>query len=129
VTLTDTQLLQLAQHGAKARIEELRQEIASLQALISGNGTRSSINAARPTPPTVRRRRISAAGRARIAAAQKARWAKIKGTATSANETTPSGRAKGARKRRRGMSASQRAAVSRRMKAYWAKRRGARARK
>jgi hypothetical protein len=130
VSLTDAQVLALAQEGAKKRVEELRQEIARLEVLIHGNGARS----VRTTPAGAgsrivrRRRRLSADARARIAAAQKARWARIKGgragvsTAKASATTTR-------RRRRRGMSAAQRAAVSRRMKAYWAKRRRAKSKK
>jgi hypothetical protein len=55
---------------------------------------------------------MSAAGRAAIRAAQKARWAKIKGTTASA---------KPAKKARRKMSAAGRAAMSAAAKARWAK--------
>jgi len=123
-TLTDVQLLELAQQGAKKRIVELREEIATLEALVSGNGFRSL----RQTQSPVRhRRRLSADARARIAAAQRARWAKIKRGGPGAGKAT-SAAAAGPRKRRR-MSATQRAAVSRRMKAYWAKRRATHAKK
>jgi hypothetical protein len=53
--------------------------------------------------------KMSAAGRAAIRAAQKARWAKIKGTA------------KPAKKAKRKMSAAGRAAISAAAKARWAK--------
>ena len=123
MTLTDAQLLELAQQGAKKRIVELRQEIATLEALVSGNGFRSL----RHTQSPVRhRRRLSADARARIAAAQRARWAKIKRGGSGAAKAASA--AAGQRRRRR-MSATQRAAVSRRMKAYWAKRRATHAKK
>ena len=52
--------------GAAARIAALEEEIAGIRLLV-------------PVPPAVRiRRGISAAGRARIAAAQRRRWAKVK---------------------------------------------------
>jgi len=60
---------------------------------------------------------ISAAGIARIKAAQKARWAKIKGAATA----TPSTTAKPAPQKKFTMSASAKAAISKAAKARWAK--------
>jgi hypothetical protein len=59
-------------------IHEIDAEIKRLQeakALIDGSPTRKT--AAKSSPKPVRRK-MSAAGRARIAAAQKARWAKAK---------------------------------------------------
>jgi hypothetical protein len=64
-----------------------------------------------PTPVQAKngKRRMSATAKANIRAAQKARWAKIKGTA------------KPAKKPKRKMSAAGRAAVSAAAKARWAK--------
>jgi hypothetical protein len=79
----------LSQRGERAResiiramdtneiIEAIDAEIQRLQAakaLLGGNPT--SKPAAKPSPKKPGRRKISAAGRARIVAAQKARWAK-----------------------------------------------------
>jgi hypothetical protein len=57
-----------------------------------------------------KKRKMSAAGRAKIAAAQKARWAKAKGR-----------KAKQAQPKRRKMSAAGRARISAAAKARWAK--------
>jgi hypothetical protein len=60
-------------------IEAIDTEIQRLQAakaLLDGSPT--SKPAAKPSPKKPGRRRMSAAGRARIVAAQKARWAKVK---------------------------------------------------
>jgi hypothetical protein len=59
-------------------------------------------------------RRISAAGRARIAAAQKARWAKIKGRASAPAKVVPI-RAK------RTMSAAARRKIAAAQRARWAR--------
>ena len=59
-----------------------------------------------------RRGKMSAAGRARIAAAQKARWAKVKGRKSVA---------KPVKKARRKMSAAARARISALAKARWKK--------
>ena len=69
--------------------------------------------------PAAKKSAMSAAGKAKIAAAQKARWAKIKGrkaAAAPAPKLTP---AKGK------MSAAAKAALSIKMKALWAKRKAA----
>jgi hypothetical protein len=80
----------LSQRGERAResiiramdtneiIEAIDAEIQRLQAakaLLGGSPTRKP--AAKPSPKSGRRK-MSAAGRARIVAAQKARWAKVK---------------------------------------------------
>jgi hypothetical protein len=58
----------------------------------------------------IKKRKMSAAGRAKIAAAQKARWAKAKGQ-----------KAKQSEPKRRKMSAAGRARISAAAKARWAK--------
>jgi hypothetical protein len=64
------------------------------------------------------RKAMSPAGRARIVAAQKARWAKIKGVATSAVATVKASAKKG------GISAAGRARIVAAQKARWAKIKG-----
>jgi hypothetical protein len=59
-----------------------------------------------------KRRKMSAAGRRKIAAAQKARWAKVKGRKSAA---------KPVKKARRKMSAAGRAKIAAAAKARWAK--------
>jgi len=79
VALSKEQLHDLARLGAKARLEELRAEIAALEALV---GTSRAGRRARRTVVADRigrkRPTISPEGRARIAAAQKKRWAAVK---------------------------------------------------
>jgi hypothetical protein len=119
-SFSSEQLHQLARHGAVARLEEIRTEIASIDQLIRGGETAAADGPRnRPGRPGRRKRRtLSAAGRAAIAAAQKARWAKIKhtGRKRDAPDGTP---------KRKSMSASARKAISARMRTYWAKRRKA----
>jgi len=96
-TLTAAQIRRYA--DIKEQIENLEVELAA----IAGNAT--------PTVEVVRKRRgMSAAGRARIAAAQRARWAKLKGTN---HEEAP--------KRRKKMSAAGRAKIAAAARARWAK--------
>jgi hypothetical protein len=82
----------------KEKIEALERELSHL----IGNGS--------PAPTTGKKGGMSAAGKARIIAAQKARWAKFHSTKG----------AKPARKKR-GMSAAGRAAIAAAQKARWAK--------
>jgi phosphoribosyl-dephospho-CoA transferase len=96
-SLTATQLRRAA--DIKEKIEALNEEIA----LILGAPGPVSANAPK-------RRKMSRAGRARIAAAQKARWAKVKGAKP----------AKAPAKKRK-MSAAAKAKISAAAKARWAK--------
>lgn len=74
------ELLNLARAGAAARIAQLEEEIARIRATF-GRGAaprraRSGGAAAAQTEAPRKRRRMSAAGRKRIADAAKRRWAK-----------------------------------------------------
>src|SRR5258705_8027051 len=80
-------ILELARRGAQHRYEELQEELASLvrqfQDLRSGarqivKRGRRAVQAAAAEMRPRRRRKMSAAARARISAAQRARWAKQK---------------------------------------------------
>jgi hypothetical protein len=101
------------------QIENLQTELAALF------GGSSKVTAVAPTPaapaaPMARGRKkggMSAEGRARIIAAQKARWAKIKAAkGTPAVTTAPV-----AKKKKGGMSAEGRARIIAAQKARWAK--------
>src|SRR5687768_16910491 len=92
----------------KERIEELESELASLL----GDSGRSSLGAVARGPG--KRRKMSAVGRARIAAAARARWAKFN-----------AGKGKPAGKRRRTMSPAARAKIAAAARARWAKVRAA----
>jgi hypothetical protein len=83
--------------GIKERIEQLEAQLAS----IAGNATT-------PQATGTKRRRMSAAGRARIAAAARARWAKIKGQKESP-------------RKKRKVSAAARLRLSAAAKARWKK--------
>jgi hypothetical protein len=99
LSLTSEQLKRAI--GIKNKISALEKKLAS----ILGSPSIS-------TPAPKRKSGMSAAGRARIAAAQKARWAKAKGTKPAA---------KPAAKKKRTMSAAGRAKISAAAKARWAK--------
>lgn len=87
----------------KDKIESLEQELGQ----ILGSSAKSAAHA----EPKMRRK-MSAGGRARIAAAQKARWAKLKGKKLSG---------KPVKKAKRTMSAAARTKISAIAKARWAK--------
>jgi hypothetical protein len=86
----------------KEKIEALEGE---LEALLSGNQVSQTLNTA------AKRGGMSAAGRARIAAAQKARWAKFRGTEVAAADTKP----------KRKMSAAAKAKIAAAARARWKK--------
>jgi hypothetical protein len=88
----------------KERMEELESELASLL----GDLGRASGGVATRGPR--KRRRMSASGRARIAAAARARWAKFNAA-----------KGKGRVKRKRTMSPAARAKIAAAARARWAK--------
>src|ERR1019366_6060229 len=67
----------------KRRIDD---QIAELRALLPGGPAES---AATPEAPTRKRKKFSAASRRKMAMAQKARWAKIRGESESPAPATP----------------------------------------
>jgi hypothetical protein len=96
--------------AVKERLLALETELAS----ILGSESRGTVAA-----PSGARGGISAAGRARIAAAQRARWARVK-AGKSRMPAMP------ARPKKFTMSAAAKAAISRAAKARWAKIKSAR---
>ena len=73
-------LMELARHGAAARIQQLETEIASIRKAFSGvvrRGRKAITSATEPAAPR-KRRKMSAKARKAISDAQKARWAKQK---------------------------------------------------
>jgi hypothetical protein len=94
------------------RAADIKEKIASLENELSKYlGGTSTSSAATPR----RKFRMSASGRARIIAAQKARWAKVNAAKGSA------GSAKAAKKGSRKMSAAGRAKIAAAARARWAK--------
>ena len=101
-SLTATQLRRAA--GLKEQIDALNKELASIL------GAPASVSAKAP-----KKGKMSAAGRAKIATAQKARWAKVKGAKPAAKAPA----------KKRKMSAAAKAKLSALAKARWAKVKGA----
>jgi hypothetical protein len=104
------------------QIEKLKSQLA---ALVGGSSTAASAPQASTGAPVSRRggkrgkRTMSAEARERIAAAQRARWAKAKG---SSKEAAPTSAAAKPAKKRTGLTAAGRAKLAAAMKARWAAR-------
>jgi hypothetical protein len=100
------------------QIQKLEAELAS----ILGSNAKASASAkvaAVAAKPGRRKRGLSAEGRARIAAAQKARWAKAKGDSeTEAPAEAPKA---GKRRKKRNLSPEARARIVAAVKRRWAK--------
>jgi hypothetical protein len=71
------QQLREQQREAQSKLQKLQNAISTIEALVP-RGTLNAINGSRP------KRRMSAAARRRIAQAQRARWAKLRGNSTPA---------------------------------------------
>jgi hypothetical protein len=104
-SLTATQLRRAA--DLKEKIDSLHKQLAA----ILGAASKPISTVAKPPK---KKGGMSAAGKARIAAAQKARWAKIKAA-------KPAVKAKPVKKARKALSAAVKAKLSALAKARWAK--------
>ena len=112
--------LQKALQNEKSRIEA---RLTAINQVLGGD-----VPAVTPAPVVASKRggarKFSAATKAKMAAAQKARWAKLKGNAVVA--TPPNNQPSApAQKKKRKMSAAGRAAIIAATKARWAKLRAA----
>jgi len=94
-------------------VQMLRTEQARLSKEMNAIGAALSAFGAAYANSTATRRKISVAGRARIAAAQRARWAKVKAKSGKANVVTMP--------KKRTMSASARRRIAAAQRARWAK--------
>src|ERR1035441_1955839 len=73
--------------GLEEQKRHIDANIAELRAILSGDSAESTV---KPEPTKHKRRKVSAAGRARIAAAQRKRWAESKAAPQpSTPEVTP----------------------------------------
>jgi hypothetical protein len=104
-SLTSNQLKRAA--AIQEQIEALHNE---LNGLLDGNGAAAVVPASVSAAPKAGRKKISAAGIARIKAAQKLRWAKVKAAKPSVS----------APKKTKKMSAAARAKIAAVAKARWA---------
>ncbi|EDY16207.1 conserved hypothetical protein [Chthoniobacter flavus Ellin428] len=101
------------------QIQKLEAELASILGSSAHvpSAAKVSVSAAAAKPGR-RKRGLSAEGRARIAAAQKARWAKAKGDSDSETVAAPKA---GKRRKKRNLSPEARARIVAAVKARWAK--------
>jgi hypothetical protein len=74
--LSRQELLSYARAGAQARINQLRAELAALEAAFGGGRGRRAAGGKRAGGGAGKKRRMSAEGRKRIADAARRRWAK-----------------------------------------------------
>ncbi len=119
LNLTSAQLRKAA--DLQDKIEKLQSELV---ALVGAGPAPATVQTVKPAKP-VKKGGMSAAGRAKVAAAQKARWAKINGAKPGAKAVVKTAvkavvAAKPAKKKYT-MSAAAKAKISAAAKARWAK--------
>ena len=106
------EIIHAAIEGFESQKRRIDSQIEELRQLLNGGSAESGAESGSP----VRKRKISAAGRRRMAAAQKARWAKIRGEA----DGQPSSAQSPAPKAKRKLSSAGRKAISEATKRRWA---------
>ena len=106
------EIIHAAIEGFESQKRRIDSQIDELRQLLNGGSAEPGAESGSPA----RKRKISAAGRRRMAAAQKARWAKIRGEAepTSSSSRTQTGKAETK------LSAAGRKAISEATKRRWA---------
>lgn len=102
------EIITAAIDGFEAQKTRIDGQIAELKTLLSGGPTET---AATPEAPTGKRKKFSAASRRKMAMAQNARWAKLKG---ESEPTTPAAKVK------RKMSAAGKKAIAEAQRKRWA---------
>ena len=122
MNISDLSAAQLSQAAnIKAQIEKLQGDLASI--LGTGTGTPAAVAPAPVIAAVVSKKgTMSAEGRARVKAAQIARWAKIKAVNTT---PTPAVTTKPTTPKQSAMTLAAKALLSAKLKAYWAKRKAA----
>jgi hypothetical protein len=111
------EIITAAIDGFEAQKTHIDAKIAELRAMLPGGSTETVA----PLEATPKKRKISAAARRRMAAGQKARWAKIKGASEpSAPVATPV-----PAKSKRKLSKAGRAAIVAALKKRWAAKKAA----
>jgi G:T/U-mismatch repair DNA glycosylase len=110
-TKFDNEMLAAAIEGFEAQKKRIDAQIAEIRQLLTGG---SAEPAATPEPGG-KRRKVSAAGRKRMAEAQRKRWA-----AKKQSGATPEGSKPAAQKPKRKMSAAGRKRISEATKRRWA---------
>ena len=106
------EVITAAIEGFQAQTQRIDEQISELRAMLNGRQPTAAT-----APQTTKRSTMSAAGRKRIAEAQRKRWAALKGASGPAMTQPP--------KRRRRLSAAGRAAIVAALKKRWAEKRAA----
>lgn len=109
------EIIHAAIQGFESQKRRIDSQIDELRQLLNGGSAEPAAESGTPA----RKRKISAAGRRRMAAAQKARWAKIRG---EAEQTSSLAEHKPARQKRM-LSTAGRKAISEATKRRWAAKR------
>lgn len=104
----------------KEQIESLLSELASISGTTPASATAPSVAAAVAPAPAKKKNVMSPAARAKISAAQKARWATVKETSATTAKATAAPAAE-AKKKKRKLSPEGRANIVAAAKARWAK--------
>jgi hypothetical protein len=112
----NTETLQAALAGYQQQMDAINTRMAEIRSILGGKAPAPAGSTTTGKP----RRKISAAGRARIAAAQRKRWAGSRGPAKAAKPSKPA-------KAKRRLSAAGRAAIVAATKKRWAAVRAAKA--
>ena len=105
-----SEIIHAAIEGFESQKRRIDAQIDELRELLKGDRTASTVTT-ESAPP---RRKMSAAARKRIAAAQKARWAKVRTESGARQKSTP----------KRKLSPAGRKAISEAAKKRWAAKRG-----
>ena len=74
----DKATLEAALIGYRAQLQQIDAKMAEIRRLLSGAGAAAPVKRAPAAATGKQKHRMSAEGRARIAEAQRARWAKVK---------------------------------------------------
>jgi hypothetical protein len=106
------EIIHAAIEGFESQKRRIDSQIDELRQILNGGNAEPGVEPGSP----VRKRKISAAGRRRMAAAQKARWAKIRGEA----DGQPSSAQSPAPRTKRKLSAAGRKSISEATKRRWA---------
>lgn len=109
------EIIHAAIEGFESQKRRIDSQIDELRQLLNGGSAEPAAESGTPA----RKRKISAAGRRRMAAAQKARWAKVRG------EVEPTSSAAPPKPTKRKMSAAGRKAISEATKRRWEAKRAA----
>jgi hypothetical protein len=124
--LTNT-IIEAAIRGFEAQKQDIDGQIAEMRAMLTGAPAAATDNAA---PAKTKRRKLSAAVRVRMKAAQQLRWAKVKEAASALAAKAPAKKAAAKApakpaKQKRGLTTAGRKALSIAMKKRWAAKKAA----